>query len=82
VGFPDGARLVGNASDPRVAWVQFGAKRADVVWPQGYRARFNPYLEILNANGEIVARHGDEIRGGCVTSESADEPLLLQPPFR
>lgn len=75
------ATLRGNASDSRVAWVQSGTHRIDVVWPHGYHARFNPFLEILNADGEVVLRQGETVDGGCVLSPDDEFPLLLQPPF-
>lgn len=31
-----------------------------VIWPNGFRARFNP-LELLDADGRVIARDGDKI---------------------
>jgi hypothetical protein len=75
------AVLRGNPNDPRVAWlINPDGSRFDVVWPAGYRARFAPRLEVLDAAGNVVIRDGDPVSGGCVT----DQPrvLLLEPPFK
>jgi hypothetical protein len=53
--------------------------RHDVVWPAGYRARFIPKLEVLDADGTVVLREGDPVTGACVTSEPG--VYLLMPPF-
>jgi hypothetical protein len=76
------ATLAGDATDHRVAWlVVDGGRRWDVVWPPGFRARFDPNLAVLDASGRVVYRAGDKIHGGC-TAGSADNPasLLLIPP--
>ena len=70
------AALAGDPDDPRVAWLVSGGKRVDVVFPYGFRARFVPGLEVLNASGVVVARGGDRIDGGCVTAGSL---LILWP---
>jgi hypothetical protein len=67
------AELAGDAKDPRIAWLVSNGKRMDVVFPFGFRARFAPSLEVLNASGAVVARDGDHIDGGCVTAG----PLLI-----
>ena len=81
----DGATLAGSALDPSVTWVVMAnGTRIDLVWPPGYRARFTPDLEVLNATNEVVFRQGDPVEGGCAKGP-ADDPtrvLLLSPPFR
>ena len=75
------AVLHGDPYDPRVAWlINNLGTRIDVIWPVGYRARFAPTLEVLDAAGLVVLREGDPVTGGCVTGD----PLLLQlePPFK
>jgi hypothetical protein len=74
------AVLHGSAADPRVAWlVNDLGTRVDVVWPPGYRARFNPNLEVLDASGVVLLRLADVITGVCGT---ADPYIwLLEPPF-
>lgn len=56
----------------RPVWVQRidGGQQLDIVWPYGFTARFNPDLELLNAEGEVVAREGDvlDLGGGVVSS--------------
>ena len=75
------ARVTGNPSDPRLAWLVAGDDQArrDVLWPPGYTARFTPRLEILNENGAVVFRDGDPVTGGCVTGPNAQGPLLIAP---
>jgi hypothetical protein len=41
----------------------------EIVWPYGFSARFNPALELLNEQGEVVARDGDVLDlGGAARS--------------
>jgi hypothetical protein len=75
------AVLAGDPSDPRVVWLANqlpGGRRLDVVWPDHYRARFSPALEILDQLDRVVLRGGDLVHGGCVESGGL---LLLEPPF-
>src|SRR4051794_35610183 len=74
VGIRDGARLAGDANDPRVAWLIQSGRRRDVLFPQGLAARFTPQLEIVNRRGVVVARAGDELVGGCVVGNPAETP--------
>lgn len=77
-----GAVLHGSPTDPRVAWIgnMLGVpSRVDVVWPAGYRARFEPSLEVLDEQGNVVMREGDAVTGACVTAGGA---LLLDPTFK
>lgn len=56
----------GSAEDPALAWIVFpDGTRVNLVWPLGFRARFVPKLEVLNASGRVVAREGDLATGGC-----------------
>jgi hypothetical protein len=74
----------GDPSDPRVAWLEDHLvapgtttfRQIDVRWPIGYRARFMPKIEILDAWGNVVLRDGDRVTGAC----SGTEPYL-SPPF-
>ena len=64
----------GDPTDPRVAWLinklpGGGARRIEVAWPPGYRARFAPELEILDSSGEVKMREGDPVDGTCGTAE-------------
>ena len=76
-----GAVLHGDASDPRAAWLvdTSHGTRIDVVWPPGYRARFAPNLEVLDASEVVVLRAGDVVTGACGTADPGI--LLLEPPF-
>jgi hypothetical protein len=75
VGLPN-ATLAGDAHDPRIAWLVQNGQRRDVVFPDGFHARFAPNLEILDGSGAIVARAGDAVTGACVTGDGS-APLLL-----
>jgi len=78
------AVLHGSPTDPRVAWLVNnlgGPPRMEVLWPAGYRARFNPNLEVLDEHGNVVQRVGDAVTGACVSN--ADTGMLyLEPPFK
>ena len=65
------ARLTGNPSDPRIAWLEPGGRR--LVWPFGFVARFSPTLEILDQDGRLVMREGDAVSGACLKG-TANEP--------
>ncbi len=74
--------LAGSATDPRVAWLVGPGGRREIIWPPGFRARFSPDLEVLDASGTVVFRAGDQIDGGC-TAGPNDHPaslLLIVPP--
>jgi hypothetical protein len=72
------AVLHGDPHDRHVAWlVNSLGTRIDVTWPAGYRARFVPTLEVLDAAGAVVLREGDPVTEGCVTSDP--HVLHLQP---
>ena len=77
-----GALLHGDAHDPVLTWVEDTTThtRRDVVWPVGYRARFAPRLEVLDASGTVVLQEGDLITGVC--GITADGRFYLTPPFR
>lgn len=74
-----GATLTGDPHDPRVAWLKSPANggRIDIVFPPGFSARFTPRLEILDAAGQVVARDGDPVEGGCDTGGGVGAPLLV-----
>jgi hypothetical protein len=78
------ATLVGDAGDPRVAWLEMrGDGRHEIVWPPGFSARFTPDLEVLDASGKVAFRAGDKISGGC-TAGPNDDPgsvLLIRPGY-
>jgi hypothetical protein len=41
-----------------------GARKPRLVtWPAGFRARFTPRLELIDASGLVVAREGDRLTG-------------------
>ena len=75
--------LMGAPSDPHLTWeVGPDGGRQDIVWPPGYRARFDPSLEVLNPAGAVVFRQGDQIAaGGCVAGGPSNPGavILIQP---
>lgn len=57
-------------------WVEVPGSEepVSVLWPEGYQARFNP-LELLNGDGQVIARGGDliELTGGDATEVETSE---------
>jgi hypothetical protein len=64
----DDAFLRGDPNAPgEKVWVEpigpgAGGPRL-VTWPTGFRARFAPRLELIDASGLVVAREGDRLTG-------------------
>jgi len=83
------ATLTGSRTDPTIAWLTLNprpfftpdpsAPPMTLIWPAGYRARFDPQLAILDASGSVVLREGDHVGGACVGSET--NTLYMEPPF-
>lgn len=74
------AILRGDPHDPHIAWlVNNLGTRVNITWPEGYRARFDPGLEVVDAAGVVVLKNADSVTGACVT----DNPDLyhLELPF-
>lgn len=67
VGYAQEVTIHGSAADPALAWIVFArdGHREDLLWPAGYRARFTPALEVLDPSGQVVAREGELVTGGC-----------------
>jgi hypothetical protein len=74
------AVIRGEPTDARVAWLEslLDGSRIEVVWPEGFRARFSPELEILDESGVAVLQGGDYVDGSCGTVGGRE---LLAPPF-
>jgi hypothetical protein len=54
------AFLAGDVDDPSVAWVVSAeGQRVNVLWPEGYAARFVPDVELIGPIGQLVARSGE-----------------------
>jgi hypothetical protein len=73
----------GDPNDPWLAWeVGPAGGRLNVWWPEGYTARFNPQLEIVDPTGRVVLHDGDAIAAGaCVEGATpSGEPILLVVP--
>jgi hypothetical protein len=67
-----------SASDP-VWLVAPDGHRMIVVWPAGFTIRFDPWLELFNDRGGVVARRGDTLELGNRISEAAgthDDPYI------
>jgi hypothetical protein len=62
----DPATLGGAPGEPATTWLQFpDGNEVEVFWPTGYRARFNPTLEVLDPARRVVARGGDVFSDAC-----------------
>ena len=70
----------GDAEDPDLAWLEDyeTGERLNVVWPNGFSARFTPGLEVLDPSGQIVLQDGDFVDATCGRSSGRE---LLAPPF-
>jgi hypothetical protein len=77
----------GTPNDPHVAWLEQSVavpgqavttQRLEATWPEGYRARFTPRLEILDGWGNVVFRDGDAVGGACGEFNGGFD---LAPPF-
>lgn len=86
------AVLRGSRDDPRLVWLEITSALPTapdatpgppqtIVWPAGYRARFTPNLEILDAGGNVVLRDGDAIGGVCYVDPDVNT-YYLEPPFK
>ena len=73
-----GGRLTGGvaADGTYCVWLTDRGESEAVLWPPGYRARLDP-LEILDPDGQIVAREGDMlvVSGGTVPVDPAPGSL-------
>jgi hypothetical protein len=47
------------------------------VFPPGFTARFTPKVEVLNAIGDVVARDGTVVSGGCMVGPGPNALLLI-----
>ena len=67
-------RLEGDPAQRPAVWVvgQDG-RRLSILWRHGFSARFTPRLELLDEDGDVVAREGDVLNlGGVDISEEFD----------
>jgi hypothetical protein len=57
---------------PRITWIidRSQGGRAEVTWPPDFRARFSPALVVVDSTGQVVAREGDVIDGGCLEDDA------------
>lgn len=56
--------LDGDAEvDGGCLWLEKSGERVSVVWPHGYRARFDP-PRLVAPDGTVVATAGDRVRSG------------------
>jgi hypothetical protein len=67
--------LTGSPLDPRIAWLEPGGAR--LVWPAGFSARFTPRLEIVDRDGSVVMREGEQVSGACVAGPVDDPGRVL-----
>jgi hypothetical protein len=72
--------LRGSAADPHLAWlVGFDAERIEVIWPEGYTARYTPSLEVRDPTGRVMLEAGDFVDGTCGIGDPGGQ--LMEPPF-
>lgn len=73
-------RLEGDPADPlEPVWLIDGdGRRLSIVWPEGFRVRFEPAATLYDAAGRVAARAGDIVTFGQVSrdeaSGSVDDP--------
>jgi hypothetical protein len=76
------AVIHGDPDDPDVVWLggfPAGNDRLKVAFPAGYRAVFDPGLQIVDGAGRIQMREGDFVDGAC--GQPVPDHWLLAPPF-
>lgn len=71
--------LRGSPADPRLTWAtdSESRERYEILWPVGHQARFGPSLEVLDADGMVVGRDGDQIIGSCSRDLVGRDVLLV-----
>ena len=78
IGVGRDATLQGSAEDPRLAWaIDDSGDRVELLWPNGYSARFSPQLVVVDGSGQIVARDGDLIVGSCMTRPGDGDAMRI-----
>ena len=78
------AVLRGDRADPRLVWLENHIQgttvpRIEALWPAGYRVRFSPKAEVLDASDQVVLRDGDRVTGACAFGP---EGAYLVAPFK
>ncbi len=58
---PAGGVLAGDPNDRERVWLENGKWRYSVVWPEGFRVRFEPTAVVYRPDGVAVARAGDGV---------------------
>lgn len=65
------------AGDPDLeggcAWLETGERKAEILWPAGYRVTFEP-LQLRGPDGEVVAEDGEEV---TVRGEFAEDRVSV-----
>jgi hypothetical protein len=65
IGTP-GAKLAGDARDPRVAWlVLSNGETRPAVFPDTLSIRFAPEIQVVDGAGDVVLRAGQAVDGAC-----------------
>jgi hypothetical protein len=85
-----GFRLAGDVSADVPVWASKGERTLPVLWPSGYRARFDSELSILDERSRVIARGGDVfgeggLNGHAICPESSviivtDAPAFASEP--
>jgi hypothetical protein len=72
------ATLRGDASDPRIAWLQDDAGNdISLVWPPDWTARFSPRLEVVDAAGRTRLHDGDAVSSVCFRGPPNDRDAVV-----
>jgi hypothetical protein len=81
-GFPDSI-IHGDPADAEIVWLETADPMTGEIgvtlrvrWPHGFTARFTPQLELVDGDGQVVAREGDRLTrvGG---SSGSDDRLVI-----
>jgi hypothetical protein len=72
--------------DAASVWAETVGPNLPVLWPRGYRARFEPDLIVVNSKGDEVARGGTDMSGGtlpgvllCPVTSGQDAVIYVLP---
>jgi len=74
------AILHGSLADPQVTWATDNGTgvRVALLWPLGYKARFDPDLQLADASGVVVGHEGDLIIGSCTMWADVGNTFLVE----
>ena len=60
---PVSGNLSGDARSREVAWLETeSGEHLSIIWPEGFKAVFDPGVTLVDGHGSLVAHAGDRIR--------------------